>query len=129
MQGGSQKEMREVRQFHFTSWPDHGVPNFPTAMLTMVRAVRAYHYSQGEGAPMVVHCSAGVGRTGTFIVIDSMLSKILNRDEYLDIYGFVTLLRHQRNFMIQTDVRRVWSGWVWLLMGCGLLVGVVARKF
>ena len=100
--------MREVRQFHFTSWPDHGVPDFPTAMLTMVRAVRGYHYSQSDAGPMVVHCSAGVGRTGTFIVIDSMLSKILNGDECLDIYGFVTLLRHQRNFMIQTDVRRVW---------------------
>ena len=79
-------------------------------MLAMVRAVRAYHYdpSLADTGPMVVHCSAGVGRTGTFIVIDSMLSKVLNKDEYLDIYGFVTLLRHQRNFMIQTDVS--WDG-------------------
>ena len=105
-QGGSHKDIREVRQFHFTSWPDHGVPDFPTAMLTMIRTVRVYHYTQSNTGPMVVHCSAGVGRTGTFIVIDSMLSRVLNGDEYLDIYGFVTLLRHQRNFMIQTDVRK-----------------------
>ena len=54
---------------------------------------------------MIVHCSAGVGRTGTFIVIDSMLSKVLHEDSYIDIYGYVTLLRNKRNYMIQTDVR------------------------
>ncbi len=75
-------------------------------MLTMVRSVRVYHYTQPlSTGPMLVHCSAGVGRTGTYIVIDSMLSKILNGDEIIDIYGCVTMLRHQRNFMIQTDVR------------------------
>jgi len=55
--GSSSKEAREVRQFHFTSWPDHGVPQYSTAMLAMINRVRAYH-QQGAG-PMVVHCSAG----------------------------------------------------------------------
>ena len=53
---------------------------------------------------MIVHCSAGVGRTGTFIVIDSMLSKVIHEDSYIDIYRYVTLLRNKRNYMIQTDV-------------------------
>ena len=56
-QAGSGKEGREVKQFHFTSWPDHGVPQFATAMLAMVRKVMAFHLS--ESGPMVVHCSAG----------------------------------------------------------------------
>ena len=56
-QAGSGKEGREVRQFHFTSWPDHGVPQYATAMLAMVRRVLAFHTS--DTGPMVVHCSAG----------------------------------------------------------------------
>ena len=53
---------------------------------------------------MLVHCSAGVGRTGTFIVIDTMLQRLMHEDEMLDIYGHVSLLRSQRNYMIQTEV-------------------------
>ena len=102
LQGSSSKEPREVVQFHFTSWPDHGVPQYATAMLAMLRRVRA-HYSLEEG-PMLVHCSAGVGRTGTFIVIDTMLQRLMHEDEMLDIYGHVSLLRSQRNYMIQTEV-------------------------
>ena len=91
-----------MKQFHFTSWPDHGVPQYATAMLSMLRRVRA-HYSVEEG-PMLVHCSAGVGRTGTFIVIDTMLQRLMHEEEMIDIYGHVSLLRTQRNYMIQTEV-------------------------
>lgn len=94
-----------MKQFHFTSWPDHGVPQYATAMLAMLRRVRA-HYCNDEGA-MLVHCSAGVGRTGTFIVIDTMLQRLMHEEEMLDIYGDVSLLRTQRNYMIQTEV----GGW------------------
>lgn len=103
LKGGSQKDARDVKQFHFTSWPDKGVPDFPTALLAMVRAVRAHHHQQTNTGPMVVHCSAGVGRTGTFVVINSMLSRVLSGDEYIDIYGYVTLLRNMRNYMVQTE--------------------------
>ena len=104
-QGGLPKDMREVKQFHFTAWPDHGVPEFPTAMLAMIRCVRAHHDMQLDTGPMVVHCSAGVGRTGTFIVIDTMLQRILHGEQSVDIYAHVTLLRNQRNYMVQTEVR------------------------
>ena len=57
-QAGSSKEGRTVKQFHFTSWPDHGVPQYATAMLSMLRRVRSYH-SKVSGGPMLVHCSAG----------------------------------------------------------------------
>ena len=119
--------MREVHQFHFTSWPDHGVPQYATAMLAMVRRVQAFHTA--ESGPMVVHCSAGnhsphlpslpsltlplpsslspsgVGRTGTFIVIYSMLERMKANKKTVDIYGHVSLLRTQRNYMVQTEVR------------------------
>ena len=85
IQGGLPKDMREVKQFHFTTWPDHGVPEFPTAMLAMIRCVRAHHDMQLDTGPMVVHCSAGVGRTGTFIVIDTMLQRILHGEQSIDI--------------------------------------------
>lgn len=92
-------------QFHFTSWPDHGVPQYATAMLSMLRRVRAhYGHNCAEEGPMVVHCSAGVGRTGTFIVIDTMLQRLAQEEDMIDIYGHVSLLRTQRNYMIQTEV-------------------------
>lgn len=71
-------------------------------MLALLRRVRT-HYCVEEG-PMLVHCSAGVGRTGTFIVIDTMLQRLVHEEDTLDIYGHVTLLRSQRNYMIQTEV-------------------------
>lgn len=104
-------------QFHFTSWPDHGVPQYATAMLAMMRRVRA-HYSDvcGCEGSMLVHCSAGVGRTGTFIVIDSMLQRLAQGEDHIDIYGHVSLLRAQRSDMVQTEVGVVSGrGWkVWL---------------
>ncbi|CAI8013798.1 Receptor-type tyrosine-protein phosphatase delta [Geodia barretti] len=98
---GSGKEGREIKQFHFTSWPDHGVPQFATAMLAMVRRVMAFHSC--ETGPMVVHCSAGVGRTGTFIVIYSMIERMKANRRTVDVYGHVSLLRTQRNYMVQTE--------------------------
>ncbi|KAG1702048.1 Tyrosine-protein phosphatase Lar [Nymphon striatum] len=94
------KDFREVKQFQFTAWPDHGVPDHPTPFLMFLRRVRAINPS--EAGPMVVHCSAGVGRTGAFIVIDSMLERI-RHEKSVDIYGHVTCLRAQRNYMVQTE--------------------------
>ena len=59
---------------------------------------------QLDTGPMVVHCIAGVGRTGTFIIIDTMLQRILHGEQSVDIYAHVTLLRNQRNYMVQTEV-------------------------
>ncbi|XP_056891561.1 protein tyrosine phosphatase receptor type Db isoform X13 [Takifugu flavidus] len=93
-------EKREVRHFQFTAWPDHGVPEHPTPFLAFLRRVKACN--PPDAGPMVVHCSAGVGRTGCFIVIDAMTERI-KQEKTLDVYGHVTLMRSQRNYMVQTE--------------------------
>nr|XP_040026212.1 receptor-type tyrosine-protein phosphatase S-like isoform X10 [Gasterosteus aculeatus aculeatus] len=93
-------ERREVRQFQFTSWPDHGVPEYPTPFLNFLRRVKACN--PPDAGPIIAHCSAGVGRTGCFIVIDAMLERI-RHERTVDIYGHVTLMRSQRNYMVQTE--------------------------
>ncbi|XP_032364750.1 receptor-type tyrosine-protein phosphatase beta [Etheostoma spectabile] len=93
---------RLVRQFHYTVWPDHGVPDTTHSLIQFVRTVRDYvNRSPGSG-PTVVHCSAGVGRTGTFIVLDRVLQQLDTRDT-LDIYGAVFDLRLHRSHMVQTE--------------------------
>uniref|UniRef100_A0A667X3H7 protein-tyrosine-phosphatase n=1 Tax=Myripristis murdjan TaxID=586833 RepID=A0A667X3H7_9TELE len=93
-------EKREVRQFQFTAWPDHGVPEYPTPFLAFLRRVKTCN--PPDAGPIIAHCSAGVGRTGCFIVIDAMLERI-KHEKTADIYGHVTLMRSQRNYMVQTE--------------------------
>ncbi|XP_059583683.1 receptor-type tyrosine-protein phosphatase F isoform X3 [Alligator mississippiensis] len=93
-------EKRELRQFQFMAWPDHGVPEYPTPILAFLRRVKACN--PPDAGPMVVHCSAGVGRTGCFIVIDAMLER-MKHEKTVDIYGHVTCMRSQRNYMVQTE--------------------------
>ncbi|XP_044056647.1 protein tyrosine phosphatase receptor type Fa isoform X5 [Siniperca chuatsi] len=93
-------EKREVRQFQFMAWPDHGVPEYPTPTLAFLRRVKTCN--PPDAGPMVVHCSAGVGRTGCFIAIEAMLER-MKHEKSVDIYGHVTCMRAQRNYMVQTE--------------------------
>ncbi|XP_073823326.1 tyrosine-protein phosphatase Lar isoform X3 [Musca autumnalis] len=93
-------ERRELKQLQFTAWPDHGVPDHPAPFLQFLRRCRAL--TPPDSGPVVVHCSAGVGRTGCYIVIDSMLER-MKHEKIVDIYGHVTCLRAQRNYMVQTE--------------------------
>ncbi|XP_063062823.1 protein tyrosine phosphatase receptor type Ma isoform X3 [Engraulis encrasicolus] len=97
-------EIREIRQFHFTGWPDHGVPYHATGLLGFVRRVKSN--SPANAGPMVVHCSAGAGRTGCFIVIDIMLD-MAEREGVVDIYNCVRELRSRRVNMVQTEEQYV----------------------
>ncbi|XP_055795524.1 receptor-type tyrosine-protein phosphatase beta-like isoform X2 [Salvelinus fontinalis] len=93
---------RVVRQFHYTVWPDHGVPETTQSLIQFVRTVRDYiNRTPGSGAT-VVHCSAGVGRTGTFISLDRVLQQLDTKDT-VDIYGAVFDLRLHRSHMVQTE--------------------------
>ncbi|XP_067374146.1 receptor-type tyrosine-protein phosphatase epsilon-like isoform X1 [Channa argus] len=93
---------RLVTQLHFTSWPDFGVPFTPIGMLKFLKKVKAVNPSYA--GPIVVHCSAGVGRTGTFIVIDSMID-MMHMEQRVDVFGFVSRIREQRCQLIQTDMQ------------------------
>uniref|UniRef100_A0A4W3JKV4 protein-tyrosine-phosphatase n=1 Tax=Callorhinchus milii TaxID=7868 RepID=A0A4W3JKV4_CALMI len=97
-------EIREIRQFHFTSWPDHGVPCYATGLLGFVRQVKFLNPS--DVGPLVVHCSAGAGRTGCFIAIDIMLD-MAESEGVVDVYNCVRELRSQRVNMVQTEEQYV----------------------
>ncbi|ELK23841.1 Receptor-type tyrosine-protein phosphatase eta [Myotis davidii] len=91
-----------LRQFHFTSWPDHGVPDTTDLLINFRYLVRDYMKQSPPESPILVHCSAGVGRTGTFIAIDRLIYQIEN--EYsVDVYGIVYDLRMHRPLMVQTE--------------------------
>lgn len=91
---------RNITQYHFTSWPDFGVPKSPSGILKFLRKIK--HSSPTGYGPIVVHCSAGVGRTGTFICIDAMMDMI-SRENKIDVFAFCAQLRQQRPEMVQTE--------------------------
>uniref|UniRef100_A0A8C1ZXE7 protein-tyrosine-phosphatase n=1 Tax=Cyprinus carpio TaxID=7962 RepID=A0A8C1ZXE7_CYPCA len=99
---GQLRYPRTVRQFHYTIWPDHGVPETTQSLVQFVRTVRDYIDRTTSPGVTVVHCSAGVGRTGTFIVLDRVLQQ-LDRNCTVDIYGCVFDLRLHRLYMVQTE--------------------------
>ncbi|KAL8588982.1 hypothetical protein ACOMHN_065764 [Nucella lapillus] len=91
-------EEREVVQLHYTTWPDHGVPDTAYPMLQFVRLMHQLHRS----GPFVVHCSAGIGRSGVLIAVDTALTHIETGDD-VDLFDIVSEMRHQRYGMIQTQ--------------------------
>ncbi|KAF7239233.1 Receptor-type tyrosine-protein phosphatase epsilon [Varanus komodoensis] len=96
------KAPRLVTQLHFTSWPDFGVPFTPIGMLKFLKKVKSLNPT--HAGPIVVHCSAGVGRTGTFIVIDAMID-MMHAEQKVDVFEFVARIRNQRPQMVQTDMQ------------------------
>ncbi|KAM3830096.1 receptor-type tyrosine-protein phosphatase U [Vipera latastei] len=94
----------EVQQFHFTSWPEHGVPYHATGLLAFIRRVKAS--TPPDAGPIVIHCSAGTGRTGCYIVLDVMLD-MAECEGVVDIYNCVKTLCSRRINMIQTEEQYV----------------------
>lgn len=94
------RERFTVKQFHYTSWPDHGVPESTAAALMMLRKARAARV--GHDGPMLVHCSAGVGRTGTLLGIDINIDRMADTGD-IDVYGTLNQMRRERNTVVQTE--------------------------
>ncbi|CAG5958272.1 unnamed protein product [Menidia menidia] len=95
-------EVRSIRHFHFTAWPDHGVPETTELLISFRHLVREHMNQYSRNSPTVVHCSAGVGRTGTFIAIDRLIFQI-ERENTVDVFGIVYDLRMHRPLMVQTE--------------------------
>ncbi|XP_026217462.1 receptor-type tyrosine-protein phosphatase beta isoform X2 [Anabas testudineus] len=93
---------RVLRHFHYTVWPDHGVPESTQSLIQFVRTVRDYMDRSPSTGATVVHCSAGVGRTGTFIALDRVLQQLDSKGT-IDLYGCVFDLRLHRQHMVQTE--------------------------
>ena len=93
----------EVTHFFYQAWPDHGVPSNAMSLVSFIQRVRKSH-PPSHPQPLLVHCSAGVGRTGTFIVLDMEMQRIKDMG-IVNVFGCLEELRRQRVKMVQTLVR------------------------
>lgn len=97
------EERRQITQYHYLVWKDFMAPEHPHGIIKFVRQINAV-YSVQRG-PILVHCSAGVGRTGTLVALDSLIQQLEEEDQ-VSIFNTVCDLRHQRNFLVQSLVCR-----------------------
>uniref|UniRef100_A0AAQ5ZMZ2 Protein tyrosine phosphatase receptor type N2 n=1 Tax=Amphiprion ocellaris TaxID=80972 RepID=A0AAQ5ZMZ2_AMPOC len=93
-------ETRTVTQFHFLSWMDRGIPNSARTLLDFRRKVNKCY--RGRSCPIIVHCSDGAGRSGTYILIDMVLNRMAKGAKEIDIAATLEHLRDQRAGMVQT---------------------------
>ncbi|XP_077621274.1 tyrosine-protein phosphatase non-receptor type 13 isoform X5 [Crocuta crocuta] len=91
-------ETRHISHLNFTAWPDHDTPSQPDDLLTFISYMRQVHRS----GPIITHCSAGIGRSGTLICIDVVLG-LISQDLDFDISDLVRCMRLQRHGMVQTE--------------------------
>jgi len=96
---------KRVCQYHYTGWPEHGAPPDPSSVLEMLHDICLCNRS--DPGPIIVHCSAGIGRTGTFIVIDILLGLLQTHglDCEIDIPNTILIVRSQRSGMVQTETQ------------------------
>nr|XP_017915462.1 PREDICTED: receptor-type tyrosine-protein phosphatase V [Capra hircus] len=97
----AQQWPRRVKQLQFTTWPDHSVPEAPSSLLAFMELVREQARAATGAGPLLVHCSAGVGRSGTFVALWRLLRQ-LEEEQVVDVFHVVHALRLHRPLMIQT---------------------------
>lgn len=98
-------ESRKILQFHYSAWPDFGVPESPRAFLDLLLAVRASGALSKDVGPVVVHCSAGIGRSGTFCLVDSalVLAEKYRDLQKVDVLTLMMKTRRYRMGLIQSQ--------------------------
>ncbi|XP_071546206.1 uncharacterized protein IA-2 isoform X3 [Panulirus ornatus] len=96
-------ETRTVTQFHFLSWPDSGTPASTKALLEFRRKVNKSY--RGRSCPIIVHCSDGIGRTGTYCLIDMVLNRMAKGAKEIDIAATLEHIRDQRPHMVKSKAQ------------------------
>ncbi|CAG6015092.1 unnamed protein product [Menidia menidia] len=101
------KHSRTIWHYQYLSWPDHGVPQEPGGILSFLNEVNNKQSAQPDAGPMIIHCSAGIGRTGTIMVIDMIVEtiNIQGMDCDIDIPKYIQMVREQRSGMVQTEAQ------------------------
>ncbi|XP_062827862.1 tyrosine-protein phosphatase non-receptor type 6 isoform X3 [Anolis carolinensis] len=99
--------VRDIWHYQYLSWPDHGVPSEPGGVLGFLDQINQKQESIPAAGSIVVHCSAGIGRTGTIIVIDMIVDMISTKglDCDIDIPKVIQMVRSQRSGMVQTEAQ------------------------
>ncbi|XP_068114059.1 tyrosine-protein phosphatase non-receptor type 6 [Hyperolius riggenbachi] len=100
-------DTRDIVHYQYLSWPDHGVPSDPGGVLSFLGEVNRTQESMPGAGPIIVHCSAGIGRTGTIIVIDMLVDIIQTKglDSDIDVQKTIQMVRSQRSGMVQTEAQ------------------------
>ncbi|XP_069099148.1 tyrosine-protein phosphatase non-receptor type 6 isoform X2 [Pleurodeles waltl] len=103
----NENEVRDIWHYQFLSWPDHGVPGEPGGVISFLDEINRVQEQEPNAGPIIVHCSAGIGRTGTIIVIDMLMDMITTTglDCDIDIQKTIQMVREQRSGMVQTEAQ------------------------
>uniref|UniRef100_A0A8C1GN64 protein-tyrosine-phosphatase n=1 Tax=Cyprinus carpio TaxID=7962 RepID=A0A8C1GN64_CYPCA len=98
---------RTIWHYQYLSWPDHGVPQEPGGVLSFLEQVNIKQNEMSSTGPTIIHCSAGIGRTGTIVVIDMLIDIIEAKglDCDIDIQKCIQMVREQRSGMVQTEAQ------------------------
>ena len=99
VQVGNKGHSKQVTQYHYTNWPDFGIPSSPEPLVEMTKMLREELSSKGGVG--LIHCSAGVGRTGTMLALNKIIEDIDAGAEKVDIFNTVLNLRSERVLMVQ----------------------------
>ncbi|XP_077549267.1 receptor-type tyrosine-protein phosphatase kappa-like isoform X2 [Haemaphysalis longicornis] len=99
-------ETRTIVQFHFTAWPDHGVPQYPDALWPFLKRIR--DFQPLEHQPVIVHCSDGIGRTGAFLLVDSMLSQAEAEGE-VNLVAHLYAMRQNRVDLVESPEQYIFA--------------------
>jgi protein tyrosine phosphatase len=98
-------QVKEITQLNFTSWPDHGVPELANVKDTFTYMIEETdnYLQKYQGCPVITHCSAGVGRTGTFISFYNVYYLLKQGEKKLNIFNIVRKLKEQRLILVENE--------------------------
>ena len=89
-------EKQSVKMLQYTQWPDAGVPDSPDVLFDMISTLKQWNPSV-----TLIHCSAGVGRTGAFIALSKLIDQVKSNSDYVDVFQTVLDLRQDRRMMVK----------------------------